>query len=68
MITPGVLTNLRRIELADSISVSEARALGDRRRVCSSGTSLCSLLFNGVISLKVMTQPYWGLHSAFRGS
>lgn len=31
-------------------------------------TALCSLLFNGVISLKVMTQPYWGFLSAFKCS
>ncbi len=37
MITPGLLTNLCRTELADSISVSEPRALGDSRRDCSSG-------------------------------
>lgn len=36
MITPGLLTNLCRTELADSISVSEPRALGDSRRDCSS--------------------------------
>lgn len=35
MITPGLLTNLCRTELADSISVSEPRALGDSRRGCS---------------------------------
>lgn len=32
MITPGLLTNLCRTELADSISVPEPRALGDSRR------------------------------------
>lgn len=37
MITPGPLTNLCRTELADSISVSEAGALRDSRRECSSG-------------------------------
>lgn len=76
MITPGLLTNLCRTELVDSISVSEHRALRDSRRDRSSGkrrgsvwgTALCSLLFNGVILLKVMTQPYWGFHSAFRCS
>lgn len=36
MITPGLLTNLCRTELADSISVSEPRAVGDSRRDCSS--------------------------------
>lgn len=39
MITPGLLTNLCRTELADSISVSEPRALGDSRRDWSSGKS-----------------------------
>lgn len=37
MITPGPLTNLCRTELAESISVSEPRALGDSRRDYSSG-------------------------------
>lgn len=36
MITPGLLTNLCRTELADSISVSEPRAVGDSRRDGSS--------------------------------
>ena len=36
MITPGLLTNLCRTEVADSISVCEPRALGDSRRESSS--------------------------------
>lgn len=68
MITPGLLTDLCRAELADSI-----RAQGDGRRESSSreqcgGKALCSFLFNGVILLKVMTQPYRDFHSAFRCS
>lgn len=39
-----------------------------KSRGCMWGTALCSLLFNGVILLKVMTQPYWDFHSAFRCS
>lgn len=35
---------------------------------CVRGIALCSLQFNGVILLKVMTQPYWDFHSAFRCS
>lgn len=39
---------------------------GTAARDCMRGTVLCSLLFNGVILLKVMIQPYWDFHSAFR--
>lgn len=44
-----------------------AAARGEKSRL-RWGTALCSLLFNGVILLKVMTQPYWDFHSAFRCS
>lgn len=79
MIIPGLLTNLCRTELADSISVSEPGAVGDsgggrtaargEKVEAVRGGQLCvSHLFNVVILPKVMTQPYWDFHSAFRCS
>lgn len=78
MITPGLLTNLCRTELADSISVPETQSserqqeglqLGGKvEEACGGQLCVHSYLMELFFLLKVMTQPYWGFHSAFRCS